>query len=95
MQSPKGRKDFADWIHAQPAKQLSNADAELVLNLTDKPRLDYSTQARAYVHAALAALQSGAPEVAVEQLKTLCRFHERGQDRKPANRLPCSGRPRG
>ena len=86
MKSPTGRNDFVKWVHSQPANKLSKADAELVLNLTDptlSPQLRNSTtQARAYVHAAIAALQAGDPEVAKRQLKS---YAAAIKDKKTAN----------
>ncbi len=62
---------FEDWINAQAAKQpprLSRADAELVVDMAHRD--GRTTEARAFVHAALAALQAGAPEVAKHELVT-------------------------
>jgi len=82
-----GLEPFRDWMNKQVGKQpptppLTQADAEIVVN---KAFNDTATsEARAYVHTAIAALQSGDPKEAINQLKTYASALKDGRAASPA-----------
>jgi hypothetical protein len=66
-----GRKPFEDWMNAQAAKhppRLTKLEAEMVVDRVSGQD-GRTSEARAFVESAIAAIQAGAPKVAVQQLK--------------------------
>jgi hypothetical protein len=62
-----GRKPFEDWLNAQVKKnRLSIADVDLIIDETID--LTATTEARANLRTALAALLAGAPDLATKRL---------------------------
>ncbi len=69
VDGPPGRKPFESWIKAQATgnhPRLSKADAELVVDMAERD--GRTSEARAFVHSALAALQAGSPDIATREL---------------------------
>jgi hypothetical protein len=86
-----GMSHFQDWMNKQvgrqlptkpPSPPLSKADAEAVV---DKAyNFGATSEARAYVHAAIAAAQSGDKAEAISQLKTYATALKNGRAASPA-----------
>jgi len=91
VSTPEGLPAFQKWMNGQVGKQLptqpptqplTTADAEIVV---DKAYNKGATsEARAYVHAAIAAVQAGNVEEAVHQLKTYASALKDGHAASPA-----------
>jgi len=91
VSTPEGLPAFQKWMNGQVGKQLptqpptqplTTADAEIVV---DKAYNKGATsEARAYVHAAIAAVQAGNGEEAVHQLKTYASALKDGHAASPA-----------
>ena len=88
-----GMPSFQDWMNKQVGKQLptnppgpplTKADAEIVV---DKAyNFGATSEARAYVHAAIAAAQSGDKAEAISQLKTYATALKDGRVASPADK---------
>jgi hypothetical protein len=91
VSTPEGLPPFQKWMNGQVGKQLptqpptpplTQADAQTVV---DKAYNQGATsEARAYVHAAIAALQAGNGEEAINQLKTYASALKDGRAASPA-----------
>jgi hypothetical protein len=83
VSGPAGREVFQKWMMAQAPKRITPAEAELVID--QAANVNSTTEARAFSHAFLAALQAGAPAVATDQLVTYAKALKRGEYGAPAS----------
>jgi hypothetical protein len=91
VSTPEGLPAFQKWMNEQVGKRLptqtstpplTKADAEIVL---DKAyNAGATSEARAYVHAAIAAVQAGNEDEAINQLKTYATALKDGRAATPA-----------
>ena len=91
VDGPPGRKPFEAWMKAQTTgdhPRLSKADAELVVDMAERD--GRTSEARAFVHSALAALEAGAPDIATRELSlyashTLTEHNKTGSYQNPVD----------
>jgi hypothetical protein len=92
--TPDGMKDFQDWVKTpkggaelrkflgqQPPSSLSKSDAEVVED--SAAHANVSTEARAYTHASIAAMQGGDFDALKDQFKSYASAIKKGQTANP------------